>query len=388
MSKESAIFQLERQLREGRGLTVEDQLRRSIEAEFDITPPPVELIPTTDYFSNHSPSVVSEPFIPLERSGSVLRAQKGTLFKRLALAAGVGAALFIGAGYADDTQAGEGTSQGRVVLEPRITGVEEPSAYTDDGPDEVKIGPTPTVEFLEREDSPTRIDIPWLPRNIDFWNALIEERYSFYGIDPDLGALIQLMESGGSPNAESGLASGLMQIAPGTARGFFLQLGMSRTDLSDPEVSATLGAWHSYTDLQHAGISDGTDNDASDKDHHWKRTVGLAGASYNGGKGAVDYYKRNGRFPDNTQTGIYREFLETVWPLRHDSSVTYEQIEDIYNKISLSYGVNAALSYLQGKAIKQLDIRYPDWRTKSYTPETSTCDMITNQTILALGKCK
>jgi hypothetical protein len=360
MSKESAIFQLERELREGKRHTLEDTLRRSIEAEFDITPSPTVRIPTTDYSLNHAPSVATEPLFPLERSGSVVRAQKGVIFKRLALAAG--------------TKADEGTRHERVVLEPRITGKQVPPEYINDGPEEVKIGPTPTVEFLEREDSPTRIDIPWLPRNITFWNALIEERYSFYGIDPDLGALIQLMESGGSPGAESGLASG--------------QLGMTKTDLSDPEVSATLGAWHSYTDLQHAGISDGTDSGSFNKDHDWKKSVGLAGASYNGGKGAVDYYKKNGRFPDNTQTGIYREFLETVWPLRHDSSVTYAQIEAIYNKISLSYGVNAALSYLQGNAIKHLDERYPNWRTESYTPENSTCDMITNPQVLALGKCK
>ncbi|KXK08842.1 MAG: Transglycosylase SLT domain protein [Microgenomates bacterium OLB22] len=388
MSKESAIFQLEKQLREGRGSTVEEQLRRSVEAEFDITPRLSERIPITDFSTSSTPFAPTESLFALERSGSTVRAQKGTIFKRLALAAGVGAALFIGSGYTGDTNADDGATKERIVLEPRVIGDGEPYVYTNDGPEEVKIGPTPTVEFLEREDSPTRIDIPWLPRNIAFWNALIEERYSFYGIDPDLGALIQLMESGGSPDAESGQASGLMQIAPGTARGFIPQLGMSRTDLSDPEVSATLGAWHSYTDLQHAGISDGSDNNSPDKDTHWKRTVGLAGASYNGGKGAVDYYKRNGRFPDNTQTGIYREFLETVWPLRHDASVTYPRIEVIYNEISLKYGVNAALSYLQKKAVKQLDERYPNWRTESYTPLYSTCDMISNPAILALGKCK
>ena len=76
--------------------------------------------------------------------------------------------------------------------------------------------------------SVTPATIQWLPPSIVRWLPLVEAASTRHGVDPNLIAIIALVESGGNPNAKSPSgAMGLMQVMPLTGRDIAQRRGMS-----------------------------------------------------------------------------------------------------------------------------------------------------------------
>ena len=76
-------------------------------------------------------------------------------------------------------------------------------------------------------------DIAWLPQSVQRWWPDVARIAARHKVDPELVAIIILVESGGDPEARSSAgATGLMQLMPATATEVAQQLGMSAFNLS------------------------------------------------------------------------------------------------------------------------------------------------------------
>ncbi|HPG37732.1 MAG TPA: transglycosylase SLT domain-containing protein, partial [Candidatus Saccharibacteria bacterium] len=56
------------------------------------------------------------------------------------------------------------------------------------------------------------VTIQWLPQSVKRWSKDMDTMGKKYNVDPNLLAIIMTIESGGNPKANSGVATGLMQI--------------------------------------------------------------------------------------------------------------------------------------------------------------------------------
>lgn len=162
------------------------------------------------------------------------------------------------------------------------------------------------------------VAIPWLPGPVAALGEHIAAVAADAGVDPDLVAILVLVESGGNPNAGSPAgASGLMQLMPGTAREMAAQSG--RTDfepssLADIDTNLSLGAAYLAAMLRAFGQRDDPD---------WQRSVELAAAAYNGGPGHVGQHLTTGQ-PLFAETASYQRWVGGMWRERHDAdSPTY-----------------------------------------------------------------
>ncbi len=152
-----------------------------------------------------------------------------------------------------------------------------------------------------------QIRIPWLPSTIWPWLGELEAAAARYGVDPELLAIIVLVESGGNPLARSPSgAMGLMQVMP-----FHFGAGQ---DAFDVRTNIDVGARYLAQQLRAFGHRDDPD---------WQRSVELAAAAYNGGPGSVGRYLRGGTLP--AESASYRRWVGGMWRERHDShSPTYQ----------------------------------------------------------------
>ena len=163
------------------------------------------------------------------------------------------------------------------------------------------------------------IEVDWLPASLAPWLPELVSAGERHGVDPELLAVLTLVESGGNPDAQSGSgAIGLMQVMPATGTDIARQRGItgfSVDALWDPETNIDFGAWYIARQLAAFGI-------AGDPD--WQQSVELAAAAYNGGPGTVQALLQSGRsLPGETRR--YREWVGGMWRERGEtSSATFE----------------------------------------------------------------
>ena len=156
-----------------------------------------------------------------------------------------------------------------------------------------------------------RITAPWLPATVTRWRQPIETMAKRYNIDPNFIAIIMTMESGGYSKADSGLAEGLMQIAPATAHDIatrYLKKPVKTYNLQDPQTNIEFGT--AYL----AKLRDiyGT----AGQGPSWMYTVELVATAYNGGFGAANSLEA-GKGLNDTQTVVYGRDAFNMWRERH-----------------------------------------------------------------------
>jgi len=158
------------------------------------------------------------------------------------------------------------------------------------------------------------ITSPWLPATVKRWQAPIDEMARKYSVDPDLIAIIMTLESGGYAKADSGVAQGLMQITPPTARDIatkFLKQPAKTYNLWNPRTNIEFGtAYLAYLRDQFG---------AADQSPSWNSTVELIAAGYNGGPGAASSLEQ-GKGLHDPQTIIYSRDAFNMWRERHAST--------------------------------------------------------------------
>lgn len=172
----------------------------------------------------------------------------------------------------------------------------------------------------ENGEAQANLVIEWLPDTVSRWKPQIEKYSRQYDIDPNLTAIIMTIESGGDPNADSGVATGLMQITDVRATDIahkFLDKPRQDYKLNDPDTSIEFGA----ANIRHLVEVFGS----SDQGPSWDKTAGLVAAGYYGGEGAADTYRQHGLKGLNDQgTHNYVRYVTTMWHERHDDkSFTY-----------------------------------------------------------------
>jgi len=177
----------------------------------------------------------------------------------------------------------------------------------------------PAVE-AQSTPAPTQAEaalgIPWLPPALTRWQPVIDEAAHKNGVDPDIVAIVTLVESGGDPAAKSsGGALGLMQIMPATATAIAEERGIadhSAARLLDPAYNLELGAFYFGKQLATFG--------AKDRD----RAVELSAAAYNGGPKIVHDWL-GGRAKLSAETERYRQLVAGMWGERKAArSATYD----------------------------------------------------------------
>lgn len=166
----------------------------------------------------------------------------------------------------------------------------------------------------ENGDAQANLAIEWLPTTVSRWKPQIEKHSRQYDVDPNLVAIIMTIESGGDPNADSGIATGLMQITDKRATDIaskFLDEQRQEYNLKDPDTSIELGVANIRQLVKVFG--------SSDQGPSWDKTVGLVAAGYNGGEGAAnDYFKEGLSGLKDQETYSYVRYATTMWRERHD----------------------------------------------------------------------
>lgn len=158
------------------------------------------------------------------------------------------------------------------------------------------------------------ITATWIPPTVKRWQGPIDEMAKKYDIDPNLLAIIMTLESGGYSKANSGVANGLMQITPLTAKEIaakHLKQPTKSYNLWDPRTNIEFdAAYLAYLRDQFGAVNQGPS---------WDSTVELIAAGYNGGPGAANSVEQ-GKGLHDTQTVIYSRDAFNMWRERHASS--------------------------------------------------------------------
>ena len=165
------------------------------------------------------------------------------------------------------------------------------------------------------------VGIPWLPASVQRWDKDINEMAARYDIDPDLLAIIMTIESGGHPQAESGVgAKGLMQIMPATAQDIasrYVKQPRQQYDLFDGRTSIEFGAAYLALLRNEFGMAEHGPT--------WNTTVELIAAGYNGGPSAASALN-DGEGLRDMQTVSYSRDAYNMWRERHsERSPTYDR---------------------------------------------------------------
>jgi hypothetical protein len=179
-------------------------------------------------------------------------------------------------------------------------------------------------------DTEKNLVIEWIPDTVKRWKPKIEKYSSEHDIDPNLLAIMMTVESGGDPNADSGVAKGLMQVTDLTGRDINDRLianKKSEYNLKDPDTSIEFGAVYIRYLIDEFG-------DAN-QGPSWDETVSLVAAGYNGGLTAAKLYrddKWQGLESYDLQTLNYTRYVRVMWQERHDPlSFTYRYWHDAAN---------------------------------------------------------
>lgn len=168
--------------------------------------------------------------------------------------------------------------------------------------------PTPESSRPSQPDA-RRLGIPWLPESVRQHEAAIVAAGTRHGVDPDLLAIVTLLESRGDSDARSPQgARGLMQLMPATAAAGAQAQGLpppTAARLADPSYNLHLGAWFLAQQLQTFG----------DDDAPQRQVIERAVAAYNAGPGRVRAWLDDGRaLPE--ETSRYRARVGELWANR------------------------------------------------------------------------
>lgn len=169
---------------------------------------------------------------------------------------------------------------------------------------------------VDDEPPATTIGISWLPKTVDYWRDGLERLGAANKVDPELLAIIVLVESGGNPEAKSKSgALGLMQIIPITGKHIAIERKLPAappTKLTDPDYNLDFGSWYIGHQLASFEV-------AGDR----TRTVELAAAAYNGGPNKLKRHL-NGAESLSNETQRYVQWVGGMWrERRKDRSSTY-----------------------------------------------------------------
>jgi soluble lytic murein transglycosylase len=139
-------------------------------------------------------------------------------------------------------------------------------------------------------------------------------------VDPNLLAIVALVESGGNPKAVSDYgAVGLMQIMPKTGARIAQERGIaghSTEKLWEPEYNIDFAAWLVAKHLNEFSAA------APEKDE----AIELAAAAYNGGEKRVRAFVEKGE-PLPEETARYKSTIAGMWKERSaPGSATYEAL--------------------------------------------------------------
>jgi transglycosylase-like protein with SLT domain len=148
------------------------------------------------------------------------------------------------------------------------------------------------------------VTIAWLPVTVARHRDVFRAAAEAHAIDPELLAIVTLVESGGWTKARSPSgARGLMQIMPSTARHIAETRGQRYDggELEDPEHNVDLGAW--YFSRQLADFA----------------TIELAAAAYNAGPGALRLHLEE-QNPLSPQTVRYQSWILGMWDERDNKT--------------------------------------------------------------------
>jgi soluble lytic murein transglycosylase-like protein len=179
-------------------------------------------------------------------------------------------------------------------------------------PDSADAAVAPTDE----EPPATTIGISWLPKTVDHWRDGLERLGATNNVDPELLAIIVLVESGGNPTAKSKSgALGLMQIIPLTGKHIATERKLPeqpKEKLTDPDYNLDFGAWY----IGHQLLSFQVPGDRT-------RSIELAAAAYNGGPNKLKRHL-NGAESLSNETQRYVKWVGGMWrERRKERSSTY-----------------------------------------------------------------
>jgi soluble lytic murein transglycosylase-like protein len=149
-----------------------------------------------------------------------------------------------------------------------------------------------------------------LPPTVTRWAPAFAAAGHRHGVDPELLAIVTMVESRGDPDAKSPVgALGLMQVMPSTAERIAQERKLEHfcsETLRDPEVNIDFGAFYLAKQLREFG--------ARDPDH----AVQLAVAAYNAGEDAMRAHLTEGTpLPDETKQ--YMERVVSLWRQRRST---------------------------------------------------------------------
>jgi soluble lytic murein transglycosylase-like protein len=145
----------------------------------------------------------------------------------------------------------------------------------------------------------TAVGIPWLPESVKRWSPEIEKAARAHDLDPELLAIVTMIESNGDAAALSpGGAVGLVQVMPKTAAKIAAAKGEAPGDLRDPAANLAVGATYLAEQLHDFG------------------SVELAAAAYNGGPDAVHAWL-DGKSALSEETTHYKATVAKLWSGRH-----------------------------------------------------------------------
>jgi beta-lactamase regulating signal transducer with metallopeptidase domain len=151
------------------------------------------------------------------------------------------------------------------------------------------------------------LSIAWLPEQVAGFETEIVTAAQRHGVDPDLLAIVVLVESRGDPQARSPIgARGLMQVMPQTAAAIAAERGLEHSDdeLDDPTYNLDLGAWYLARQLEEFGT-----------DRPTEEAIDLAAAAYNAGPNRVRKALR-GEAELSDETQRYRSIVAALWSER------------------------------------------------------------------------
>ncbi|MCA9663391.1 MAG: transglycosylase SLT domain-containing protein, partial [Myxococcales bacterium] len=160
-------------------------------------------------------------------------------------------------------------------------------------------------------DSGAAVSIAWLPPRFEPLLPEIQAAADRHDIDPELLAIVALLESGGDPLARSSSgARGLMQLMPQTAEKIAARRGLdehSEARLDDPAYNLDLGAYH---------LGELIDDFAADEREALSpAAVERIAAAYNGGAKRARAYLA-GEAELSEETSRYKALLGALWSER------------------------------------------------------------------------
>ncbi|MEZ4384999.1 MAG: M56 family metallopeptidase [Nannocystaceae bacterium] len=212
----------------------------------------------------------------------------GWLTPALTLAAALAVAAFAGPACLDDAEA------------------ERSEARSDDAALELA-----EPDASAAEGAGAAVSIAWLPPRFEPLLPEIEAAATRHAIDPELLAIVALLESGGDPLARSPSgARGLMQLMPETAAKIAARRGLgehSEARLDDPAYNLDLGAYHL------AELID--DFAAEEREALSPAAVERVAAAYNGGAARARAYLA-GDEALSEETSRYKGLIAALWSER------------------------------------------------------------------------